>query len=86
MAVLGSILDDFEDSSILTEKQQAKIKNSNSLKFFASFDNLLDHRGAEVRDEMILEAYIPVWKVCAKDTVTKIALIISLRSDQIRDM
>ena len=38
----------FEDYSILAEKQRLKPKNSNSLKFFASFDTLLDPRGAKV--------------------------------------
>ena len=61
MAVFGWILDVFEDSSILTEKQRLKPKNSNSLKFFASFDTLLDPRGAKVRNEMIQEANTPVW-------------------------
>ena len=58
--VLGWILDVFEDSSILTEKQQLKPKNSNSLKFFASFDTLFDPRDAKVRNEMIHEANVPV--------------------------
>ena len=60
MAVLGWILDVFEDSSILSEKQQPKLKNSNSLKFFVSFDTLLDPWGAKVRNEMIREANDPV--------------------------
>ena len=42
MAVFGGILDVFEDSSILIEKQRPKPKNLNSLKFFVSFDILLD--------------------------------------------
>ena len=60
MVVFGWILDVFEDSSILTEKQQPKHKNSNSLKFSASFDTLLDPRGAKASDEMIREANTPV--------------------------
>ena len=48
MAVFGWILDVFEDSSIVTEKQRLKPENSNSLKFFASFDTLLDPRGTKV--------------------------------------
>ena len=48
MAQFGWILDVFEDYSILAEKQRLKPKNSNSLKFFASFDTLLDPRGAKV--------------------------------------
>ena len=55
------ILDVFEDSSILTEKQQPKPKNLSALKFFSSFDTLLDPRGAEVRNEMIREANTPMW-------------------------
>ena len=50
MAVFGWILDVFEDSSILTEKQRPKPKNSNSLKFFASFDTLHDPRAAKVKE------------------------------------
>ena len=60
MVVLGSILDVFEDSAILTEKQRPKPKNSSSLKFFASFDTLLDPRGVKVKNEMIQEANSPV--------------------------
>jgi len=59
-AVFGWTLDVFEDSSILTEKQWLKPKNSSSLKFLASFDMLLDPRGTKVRDEMIREANFPV--------------------------
>ena len=55
------ILDVFEDSAIQTKKQRPKTKNSSSLKFFASFDNLLDPRGAKVKNEMIREANSPVW-------------------------
>ena len=44
--VFRSILDVFEDYSILTEKQWLKPKNSSSLKFSASFDTHLDPRGA----------------------------------------
>ena len=44
--VFRSILDVFEDYSILTEKQRLKPKNSSSLKFSASFDTHLDPRGA----------------------------------------
>ena len=40
MAVFGWILDVFEDSSILTEKQQPKPKNLSSLNVSASFDFL----------------------------------------------
>ncbi len=58
--VFGWILDVFEDSLILTEKQWSKPKNSDSLKFFASFDTLLHPRGTKVKDEMILEANSPV--------------------------
>ena len=53
--VFGWILDVFEDSSILTEKQRPKPKNTSFLKFFPSFDTLLDPRY-----EMILEANTPV--------------------------
>ena len=38
----------FEVCSILAEKQRPKPKNSSSLKVFASFDTLLDPRGAKV--------------------------------------
>ncbi len=38
----------FEVCSILAEKQRPKPKNSSSLKFFASFDTLLDPRGTKV--------------------------------------
>ena len=38
----------FEVYSIMTEKQRLKPKNSSSLKFFPSFDILLDSRGAKV--------------------------------------
>ena len=55
-AVFGRILYVFEDSSFLTEKQRPKPKNSSSLKFFTSFDTLLDPRGAKVRNEMIMVA------------------------------
>ena len=70
MAVFGWILDVFEDSSILTEKQRLKPKNSNSLKFFASFDTLLDPRGAKVRNEMIREANTPVCKANTRPKVS----------------
>ena len=60
MVVFGWILDVFEDSAILTEKQRPKPKNLSSLKFFASFDTPLDPKGAKVKDEMILEANSPV--------------------------
>ena len=53
-------MDVFEDSSILTEKQRLKPKDSSSLKFFASFDTLLDPRDAKVRNEMIRVANTPV--------------------------
>ena len=49
MVIFGWILDVFEDSVILTEKQQPKPKNSSSLKISASFDTLLDPRGAKVK-------------------------------------
>ena len=61
MAVFGWILDVFEDSSIITEKQRLKPKKFNSLNFLASFDTCLDPRGAKVRNEMIREANTPVW-------------------------
>ena len=38
----------FKVCSILAEKQRPKPKNSSSLSFFASFDTLLDPRGAKV--------------------------------------
>ena len=60
--VFGWILDVFEDSAILTEKQRPKPRNSSSLKVSACFDNLVDPMGAKVNDEMILEANTPVWK------------------------
>ena len=60
----------FEVYSIITEKQLLKPKNSSSLKFFSSFDTLLDPRGAKVVEititsktalfEMILRANTPV--------------------------
>ena len=43
---MNTLLDVFENYSILAEKQWLKPKNSNSLKFFASFDTLLEPRGA----------------------------------------
>ena len=46
--VFGWILDVFEDSSILTEKQRLKPKDLSSLKFLASFETLLDPRGVKV--------------------------------------
>ena len=51
----------FKVCSNLAEKQRPKPKNSSSLKFFASFDTLLDPRGMKVRNEMIWEANNPVW-------------------------
>ena len=55
----------------MTEKQRLKPKNSSSLKFYASFDTLLDPRCAKVVEieitskialfEMILRANTPVW-------------------------
>ena len=39
----------FEVCSILAEKQRPKPKNLSSLKNFASFDTLLDSRGAKVK-------------------------------------
>ena len=45
--IFSWILNIFEDSSILTEKQRPKPKNLSSLKFFASFDILLDPRGTK---------------------------------------
>ena len=45
-AILGLF---FKVCSILAVKQQPKPKNSSSLKFFASFDTLLDPRGAKVK-------------------------------------
>ena len=42
MTQFGSILDIFEDFSILAEKQQLKPRKSNSLMNFASFDAQLD--------------------------------------------
>ena len=58
----------FEVYSIMTDKQRLKPKNSSSLLFFASFDTLLDPRGAKeiritskiVLFEMIMRANIPV--------------------------
>ena len=43
--VFGSILDVFEDFSVLTEKQRTKPKNSSSLKFSASSDTQFDPKG-----------------------------------------
>ena len=63
MVVFGWILDVFEDSAILTEKQRPKLKKLSSLKFFASFDTLLNPRGTKVKTEMIQEANSPVWNV-----------------------
>ena len=60
-AILGWF---FQVCSILAEKQRPKPKNLSSLKFFASFDTLLDPRGAKVRDEMIQEANTPVCNMC----------------------
>ena len=45
MPLLGRF---FEVYSIMTEKQRLKPKNSSSLKYFASFDTLLDPRGGKV--------------------------------------
>ena len=45
-AILGWF---FEVCSILAEKQRPKPKNSSSLKISASFDTLLDPRGAKVK-------------------------------------
>ena len=42
MTQFGSILDIFEDFSILAEKQWLKPRKSNSLMNFASFDAQLD--------------------------------------------
>ena len=42
MTQFGSILDIFEDFSILAEKQQLKPRKSNSLMNFASLDTQLD--------------------------------------------
>ncbi len=42
----------FEVCSILAEKQRPKPKNSISLKFFASFDTLLDPRGTKVVEKL----------------------------------
>ena len=42
--VFAWILDVFEDSSILTEKQRSKPKTSSYLKISAFFDNLFDSR------------------------------------------
>ena len=50
MVVFGWILDVFEDSAILTEKQQPKPKNSCSLKFFAFFDTLPSRESKEWND------------------------------------
>ena len=57
----------------MTEKQRLKPKNSSSLYFFATFDTLLDHRGAKVvsRLELLVKLHflkwswgqIPVWNV-----------------------
>ena len=58
-------MDVFEDYSFLIEKQRLKPKNSSSLKFFASFDTLLDPRGAKVKNEMVWEANSPVCIICA---------------------
>ena len=40
----------FKVCSILAENQRPKPRNSSSLKFFDSFDTLLDPRGAKVKD------------------------------------
>ena len=60
----------FKVFSIMTEKERLKPKNSSSLKFYASFDTLLDPRCAKVVEieisskialfEMILRANTPV--------------------------
>ena len=46
--VFGSILDVFEDFSVLTEKQRTKPKNLSSLKFSASSDPQFDPKGARL--------------------------------------
>ena len=46
MVVFGRF---FKVCSILAEKQRPKPKNSSSLKISASFDTLLDPRGAKVK-------------------------------------
>ena len=73
MPLLGRF---FEVYSIMTEKQRLKPKNSSSLKFFASFDTLLDPRSAKVVEieitskialfAMILRSNIPVCPVESK--------------------
>ena len=82
--IFWHILDVFEDYSILAEKQRLKPKNSNSLKFFASFDTLLDPRCAKVVEinftskiasvEMILRANTPVWIIDLAITLCTIEL------------
>ena len=67
---LWKILHVFEDYLFLAEKQRLTPKNLNFLKFFASFDTLLDPRCAKVVEinfsskialfEMILRANTPV--------------------------
>ena len=49
MVVFGWIMDVFEDSAILTEKQQPKPKNLGSLQISTSFETLLDPLGAKVK-------------------------------------
>ena len=66
----------FEVYSNMTEKQRLKPKNSSSLQLFASFDTLLDPRGAKVVEiritsktavfKMILRANTPVCSAVTK--------------------
>ena len=50
--VFGSILDFFEDFSVLTEKQHTKPKNLSSLKFSASFDTKFALRWRETSGDI----------------------------------
>ena len=46
--VFGSILDDFEDFLVLTEKQRTKANNLSSLKCSTSSDTQFDPKGARL--------------------------------------
>ena len=58
--VFGSILDVFEDFSVLTEKQRTKPKNSSSLKFSASHS---DHEAWAVEEKSASNETMPTFKL-----------------------
>ena len=56
--LFGSILDVFEDFSVLTEKQRTKPKNLSSLKFSASFDTQFAPKGARLVEIFLFEHFV----------------------------